>query len=183
MKIETHRIPASGLGLEFEERPDHFTSVKELMDTGECGFVAPVGIFLQVIPMPDMFRVEGVFNTTIRQACVRCLEPFDRSLTRQFTLDYSKSIPDDLHRDNGDSVELTAQQIGMIHYEGDEIDFTDAVQEQILLAVPYQPLCSDTCKGLCARCGQNFNHGDCRCGRQDTVGPFEVLKKLKLPSE
>ncbi len=183
MKIEIHHIPSTGLNLAFEEQPDRFSSVKELMDTGECKFVAPVGIALRVNPFPDMIRVEGNFNTTIRHACVRCLDPFDRPLTSQFTLDYSKSIPDDVHRDDGHTVELTAQQIGMIHYQGDEIDFTDAIQEQIVMAVPYHPLCSDTCKGLCAQCGQNLNVGDCRCSGQDTGGPFDVLKNLKLSSE
>lgn len=183
MKIEIHHIPSTGLDLTFEEPPDRFTSVKELMDTGECGFTGPVKIALQVTPMPDMIHVAGRFDTTIRQACVRCLESFDRPLDSQFTLDYSKSIPDDLHRDKGDSVELTAQQIGMIHYQGDEIDFTEAIQEQIVLAVPYHPLCSDTCKGLCTQCGQNLNIDKCRCGDQNTGGPFDVLKDLKLSSE
>ena len=183
MKIEIHHIPSTGLDLEFEERPDRFTSVNELMDKGECGFAAPVGIALRVTPMPDMIRVDGRFNTTIRQACVRCLEPFDRSLESRFTLDYSKSIPDDLHRDDGHSVELTAQQIGMMHYQGEEIDFTDAIQEQIVMAVPYHPLCSDSCKGLCAQCGQNLNVGGCGCSGKETGGPFDVLKNLKLPSE
>ncbi len=183
MKIEIHQIPSTGLELAFEEQPDRFASVKELMETGECRFVAPVDIALQVTPVPDMIRVEGGFNTTIRQACVRCMERFDSTLESHFTLDYSKAIPDDVHRNDGNSVELTAQQIGMIHYQGDEIDFTDAIQEQIVMAIPYHPLCSDACKGLCAQCGQNLNIGDCRCSGQDTDGPFDVLKKLKLSSE
>lgn len=183
MKIEIHHIPSSGLDLEYEEQPDRFSSVKELMDEGECGFIAPVAVELEVTPMPDMIRVAGRFNTTIRQACVRCLESFDRPLSSQFVMDYSKAIPDELNRDDSEPVQLTAQQIGMIHYQGDEIDFTDAIQEQILLAVPYHPLCSATCKGLCAQCGHNLNLGNCHCSGKDQGGPFDVLKNLKLPPE
>jgi len=183
MKVEIHRIPSSGLDLEFEEQPDRFASVKELMDEGECGFVGPLAIALQVTPMPDMIRVQGRFTTTIRQACARCLEPFEQPLESRFVLDYSKAIPDELNRDDGETVELTAQQIGMIHYQGDEVDFSDAVQEQIVLAIPYHPLCSDACKGLCTQCGQNLNQRGCSCSDQDAGGPFDVLKNLKLPSE
>ncbi len=181
MKIEVHHIPSSGLDLEFEEPPERFTSVKEMIDDGECQFSAPVAIALQVMPMPDFFRVAGRLSTTIRQGCVRCLESFDQPLSCQFVLDYSKEIPDELHRDDGESVQLTAQQIGMIHYQGDEIDFTDAIQEQIVLAVPYHPICDDACKGLCAQCGHNLNLSACRCGDQRISGPFDVLKSLKLP--
>ena len=181
MKIQIHPIPSSGLDLEFEEKPERFASVKELMDSGECDFLTPVAVALQLTPLPDMIRVKGRISTTTRQACVRCLESFDRPMESSFTLDYSKTIPADLHREESESVELTAQQIGMMHFLGDEIDFTDAIQEQIVLTVPYRPLCRDDCKGLCAQCGRNLNQEDCRCGGQDTNGPFDVLKSLKLP--
>ena len=183
MKIQIHHIPSGGLDLKYEEEPRRFASVKELMDDGECRFATPVAIALQVIPMPDMIRVKGRLSATVRQACVRCLASFDHPLESRFILDYSKAIPDELHRDASESVELTAQQIGMMHYQGDEIDFTDAIQEQIVLAVPYRPICSDECKGLCAQCGRNLNLGDCGCGDQDKGGPFEILKSLKLPSQ
>ncbi len=183
MKIQVHHIPSSGLDLKFEEKPERFASVKALMDSGECGFVSPVAVEMAVTPLPDMIRVKGRVTITSRQACVRCLEPFQRPLESRFTLDYSETIPAELHRDKGESVELTAQQIGMMHFQGDEIDFSDAIQEQIVLAVPYRPLCSADCKGLCPRCGRNLNLEDCRCGGQDTGGPFDVLKSLKWPSE
>ena len=183
MKIQTHHIPSSGLDLEFEEKPERFASVKGLMDRGECDFVTPVAIALQVTPGPEMIRVKGLIGTTTRQACVRCLERFDRALESPFILDYSKTITTELHRSESDPVELTAQKIGMMHYQGDEIDFADAIQEQIILALPYRPLCNDDCKGLCAQCGRNLNLEDCRCKGEDTGGPFDVLKSLKLPSE
>jgi uncharacterized protein len=183
MKIHVHQIPSSGLDLKFEENAERFASVKALMDSGECGFATPVAVVLQVTPLPDMIRVKGRITTTTRQACVRCLESFSRPLESLFTLDYSETIPAELHRDESASVELTAQQIGMVHYQGDEIDFSDAIQEQIVLAVPYLPLCRKDCKGLCARCGCNLNMEDCRCGDQDPGGPFDVLKSMKWSPE
>ena len=184
MKIQIHHIPSSGLKLTFEEAPERFASVKALMDSGECGFTAPVRIALEVTPMPDMIRVKGGINAAAGLTCVRCLKTYDHRLESSFTLDYTKVIIEDLHRDDDiESVELTAQQIGMMHYQGDEIDFTDAIQEQIVLTVPYRPLCSDACKGLCARCGSDLNVDTCRCSDQAAEGPFDVLKQLKLPTD
>jgi uncharacterized protein len=183
MKIQIQHISSQGMELVYEEPAAGFASVKELMDSAECGFVTPVAIKMQVTLMPDFIRVKGRLSTTARLACVRCLEDFDQPLDSSFTLDYSKEIPSDLHGDDKAGVELTAQQIGMIHYTGDEIDFKDAIQEQIILAVPYQPLCHDGCKGLCPQCGLNLNTGGCQCGDKAPSGPFDILKDLKLPSQ
>jgi len=50
-----------------------------------------------------------------------------------------------------------------VHYEGDEIDLTPLVHEQIILALPTRPLCGESCRGLCPRCGANLNAGACGC--------------------
>ena len=67
-------------------------------------------------------------------------------------------------------------------FEGDVIDFRDAVQEQVIMAIPMQPLCREDCRGLCPGCGANLNLEKCRC-RPDDVDPrLAILKKLKLDS-
>ena len=153
------------------------------MKSGECELAQPLVIDLDVLPMSDFIRVKGRFRTTLRQACVRCLEGFDRMLQSRFTLDYSREIPKDVHKNDSEGIELTAQQIGMIYFGGDEIDFTDALQEQVILAIPYKPLCNENCKGLCPQCGGNLNHGPCQCREKTAEGPFAILKNLKLPSD
>jgi uncharacterized protein len=183
MKIEIHHIPSQGLDLDFERPAHHFNGLKELIQTGECEFQTPLAIYLKVLPMRDFFRVTGRIETTIRQACVRCLVTFDSPLTSRFTLNYSKQIPKDVHQDDASGIELTAEQIGMIFIEGEEIDFKDALQEQIILAIPYKPLCRSDCKGLCAQCGRDLNTGSCQCRHKQAEGPFAVLKQLTLPKQ
>lgn len=183
MKIQTHHIPSQGFDLTFEEQAAAFESLKQLMDSSVCDFIAPIRIDLNVMPMRDFIRVKGTFNTMTRQACVRCLGDFNHRLKSRFTLNYSKQIPKDLHDEETKGIELTAQQIGIIFYDGDEIDFSEAIQEQVVLAMPYKPLCSNGCSGLCAQCGQDLNQGKCQCGATIDDGPFAALKKLKLPSK
>ena len=67
----------------------------------------------------------------------------------------------------------------MNHFQGEEIDFREAVQEQVKLALPMQPLCSETCSGLCPGCGADLNQGDCSCAKGPRDPRFAVLERLK----
>jgi uncharacterized protein len=181
MKIDIHRIPTQGLTLDFERPAQHFSGLKAMMESGECEFVDPVAIHLDVMPMRDFIRINGRLDTALRQACVRCLETFQYPLQCRFTLNYSREIPQDVHNAEAEGIELTADQIGMVFFEGDEIDFTDALQEQVILAMPFKPICRSDCLGLCPRCGKDLNFGPCLCGAKEPDGPFAVLKNMKLP--
>lgn len=183
MKIETHHIPSIGFDLKFDEPAAEFESLKQLMDTSVCDFITPIRIDINVMPMKDFIRVKGALATVVRQACVRCLGDFDFTLKSRFTLNYSKQIPKDLHDKEKEGIELTAEQVGIIFYKGDEIDFADTIQEQVVLAMPYNPLCTEGCNGLCSQCGQDLNKGKCHCGVTQDDGPFSALKNLKLPSQ
>ena len=77
-----------------------------------------------------------------------------------------------------EEIELTAEQMDLIPFNGSRIDLRQAVAEQVLLALPIKPLCSRQCKGLCPRCGLNLNHGPCQCPPQEPAGPFAALKVL-----
>ena len=183
MQVEVHHIPSHGLEMASREDAAQFPALKELTDNGECEFIEPIAVQLTLKPMRDFLRVEGSLSSLIRQPCVRCLETFDHRLKSRFTLNYSKEIPKDLHQNNKEGIELTAQQIGIVFYEGDKIDFSPSIQEQIVLAIPLKPLCRQSCMGLCSQCGQDLNKSECQCDTQASNGPFDVLKNLDLPSQ
>ena len=183
MKIEIHHIPSEGLVLDAERPARHFSGLKAIMENGECEFVEPLDIHLEVVPWRDFIRVKGRIATTIRQACGRCLEVFESPLRSTFTLNYSGKIPKDVHKSDTDGIELTADQIGVVFFEGEEIDFTDAIQEQVILALPFKPICKPDCKGLCPKCGNDLNTDPCRCDQKVPDGPFAALKDLKLTSK
>ena len=180
MKIEVHHIPSDGLALEFIKPALHFSELKTMSERGECEFVEPLAIHLEMFPLKDFIRVKGRLDTKIRQICGRCLEPFEVPVKSRFTLNYSRIIPADVHKDGTEGIELTADQIGMVYFEGEEIDFTDTIQEQVILAIPLNPICKPACKGLCPRCGNDLNKTPCTCGEKETDGPFAVLKDIKV---
>jgi uncharacterized protein len=183
MKIETERIPQDGLSMEHRMQANDFEILKLLIAKGEVDFTDTIGVKLSILPRKDLIQVEGSVQARVRITCSRCAESYDARLRRQFTLSYSRKIPQDLHRDETEGIELTADQIGLILYKGDEIDLRDALAEQVVLALPYKPLCRQNCKGLCQNCGANLNREVCQCKSNLNGGPFEVLKGLKFPSQ
>ena len=51
-----------------------------------------------------------------------------------------------------------------------------------MLALPINPLCAETCRGLCPVCGGNRNQVACTCevDRAATTGRLGALAKIKL---
>ena len=66
--------------------------------------------------------------------------------------------------------------------EGTEIiDITGDIREEILLNLPFFPVCRPECKGLCPRCGKNLNEGPCSCKPSEgKEGNWSALDNLKL---
>jgi uncharacterized protein len=128
----------------------------------------------------DIIRVDGHLSTTLRLNCSRCLETFAQCLEQDFTLRYSNRIPEDLRTGGKEEIELTGELIGLIFFQGEEIDLGEELEQQVVLNLPFKPLCRESCKGLCPWCGIDLNRKPCRCKAPDSPTPFDKLKKLKL---
>jgi uncharacterized protein len=97
-------------------------------------------------------------------------------LSSSFTIFYIKAASTQPE----DEVELDEQDLISATYSGDEIDFADEVAEQILLEIPYKPLCFEECNGLCASCGTDLNNSDCSCSSKAVSMAFSSLQELKV---
>ena len=72
-----------------------------------------------------------------------------------------------------------------------EVDLTEDVREELLLAVPSCFYCSPDCKGICPVCGTNLNHASCDCDRTPAEpesdpaapSPWDQLDALNLAPE
>ena len=75
--------------------------------------------------------------------------------------------------------EVRNDDLNVSIYDGEKIDLTDLVREQILLDLPTQILCREDCKGLCQKCGANLNEVNCNCAENETDPRWSALKNLK----
>lgn len=182
MKLDTKKIDTEGLSLTFEAPAGDFPVLKEMVDDQECFFSTPLTIEVHAAPEADLIKIKGTVAVDVQLTCSRCLEPYPERLNRRFTLRFSHEIPSELAAAGAEEVELTAEQINLMHFDGETVDLKEAIQEQVVLALPFKPLCRETCKGLCARCGADLNAGPCGCKSNGRENPFAVLKNKQWPS-
>jgi uncharacterized protein len=112
-------------------------------------------------------------------ACGRCVGPARIEFGDKVAVSYlpREQVPED--SDDGE-VELTEDDLDLYPYDDQTIDLEPLLREQIILAVPYAPLCKGDCKGLCPVCGADLNTTSCACDR-DVVDPrLAALKDIKL---
>ena len=84
------------------------------------------------------------------------------------------------HNSDEDEAVLSGQDLDITYLSNDWIDLGDVMTEQLQLQVPFQPLCAESCKGMCTHCGTDLNRGRCACAKIKSDHPFSALRDLKL---
>jgi uncharacterized protein len=123
----------------------------------------------------DVF-VRGKLSVTLGLSCASCLGPARFEVAAPINMIFRPEDDEAEAESNGDP--LDDLEIG--HHDRKELDLTPMMREQIILAVPMSVRCKDTCKGLCAVCGQNLNERDCGHKPGKAESPFAALKDLKI---
>lgn len=139
-------------------------------------FFSPIIVHLNLFKMGKVVQVKSRMETRGEWLCARCLEPFSMVLTSQ----YSTTLKPRPDFPSAEGVELTREDLETDFYDGEEIDFTSLVQDQVLLALPQKAVCREECRGLCPRCGKNLNREVCGCPTGFMDSRFEALKNIKV---
>ena len=77
------------------------------------------------------------------------------------------------------SVEINQGESEIGFYEGEGLELEDILREQVLLALPMQRVCTESCKGICPGCGKNRNETVCDC-RPAVDDRWGALRNLEL---
>ena len=129
----------------------------------------------------------GTFRGELTVACSRCINPVTLVIDEALRVTFMPrhEIPDDdaaaEPAEGDDGAEVNEEDIDVFPFDGERIDLEPVFREQFVLAVPYAPLCAETCKGLCPQCGIDRNTASCTC--EPPIDPrLLALKGLKIPS-
>jgi uncharacterized protein len=118
--------------------------------------------------------VQTKMHASTPAACSRCLTEFYQPLTIDFT---------ELYAFTPDSV----TESGLLLPESGKIDLFPLVRDEMLVAVPINPVCKPDCKGLCPICGENLNETTCHHEEDDIDPRLDILRHLfegeKPPSD
>ena len=77
-------------------------------------------------------------------------------------------------------LDLTDEELEKNFYTGDSIDLAKLLCDEIVLFLPFNPRCSENCKGLCPSCGKKLSEGNCDCAGIEGASPFSILKDVKF---
>lgn len=120
-------------------------------------------------------RLKGHLSVRVEAPCDRCLEPAKIPVDKDFDLSYYPA--EHLEAAAEDEIDEEASEVA--YYEGDRLELNDILREVVLLALPMQVICADSCKGICPACGRNRNLEDCRCALRAEDDRWSKLKALR----
>ena len=177
MKIRVDEIKDKPRELRFDEPVEAFPSLQDMARDGQVEFLGPIGVQLLIGREYDHIRVKGAVGFRIRQRCSRCLVAVEADLLSSFTLFYTAA---GVCQQDEEEVELAEEDLVSVTYSGDEIDFAPEIAEQVVMEIPFKPLCREACAGLCTTCGIDLNQGECDCERSTFNVKFDALRNFKV---
>jgi uncharacterized protein len=172
--VGLREIPASGLQRTFDLSGDFARAA--LVDTeasaDDARLAADVTLFKSGVEVLARGRVEGELS----MVCSRCVGPAKVSVVSPIEVLY---LPRDADLPGSDE-DIAGELPDVVPYEDEQIDLEETLREEILLALPYAPVCSEDCKGLCPTCGKDLNEGACGCSDTPKDDRFAPLRNLKV---
>jgi len=146
----------------------------EELEQGSPLHVAGVAEYVE--ESDGQIRLQGSYSVEMAAQCDRCLGRARFPLNAEFDLYYRPAS--DIARE--EEVEIDGGEAEIGFYEGEGLELEDVLQEQVLLALPMQRVCSETCKGICPVCGKNRNEIACACHAEKTDDRWGALRNLEL---
>lgn len=127
-----------------------------------------------VLGLLGEIRVKGHLAVVMEADCDRCLEPARVPIDSDFELYYRP-----VSEGYGEEKAIDEEEAQMGFYEGDGLELNDVLREEVLLELPMQRICTESCKGICPVCGQNRNQIECACQASTADDRWAALKALK----
>jgi uncharacterized protein len=127
---------------------------------------SPVELDLRLESVVEGVLVTGTATVEVRGECVRCLGEVSGQLEVdiQELFVYPGVEPDD---------DLASR------LQGDLIDLEPLLRDEVVLDLPFQPLCRDNCLGLCLECGANLNENSDHRHETGLDPRWEALRGLE----
>jgi len=127
---------------------------------------SPIELDLRLESVVEGVLVSGTASVQVRGECVRCLG----EVSDQLEVDIQELyVYPGVEQDDDLASRL----------EGDLIDLEPLLRDEVVLDLPFQPLCRDDCLGLCVECGANLNDDPDHRHEAALDHRWEVLRGLE----
>lgn len=129
-------------------------------------FASPMQVEGVCVYDGEGFTVTGEARTTLCSVCGRCGKSFEEPFSFSFEERFERAANED---------------DGIYAYQGDVLDLTAMIQDNVFLHLPLRSVCSEDCKGLCPVCGCDRNITQCDCVTEEPderPNPLSALAAL-----
>jgi uncharacterized protein len=130
--------------------------------------LVPGGVKLKVDRITGGYMVSVSMDAKVYGVCVRCLS----EAVLEVHAEQQEFAP--TAKDTWEDAEISEFVKDLV------VDVDGLAREALILAVPAQVLCVESCKGLCPLCGEDLNKGSCACSENTIDERWSRLKDLKL---
>lgn len=211
MKVYLHEITEQGTDVAFSKddswAADAVARVDESDELPRAQAPRPLSGNLNLRKVDEVVVITGNLKTEVRLLCSRCATPFAMACSPSFAALYCRdpAMAGIAHLDKDKKGRATGKIVGRLQgharhahdFAGDDtkeadlditylseewVELADVLTEQLQLLVPFQPLCSEDCKGICAQCGADLNKGRCACSKLQKNNAFSALKNIRIPA-
>lgn len=176
MKYRLDDIPAKGL-------QETFLREETWLDERLAGdkrrglrLAGAIAVHLGLLRSGRTVIVRSRIEARVEWLCARCLEPLSLHLASEYTTNLKPNPGTPWPEE----IELSREDLETEFYQGEEIDVTSLVQDQVLLALPAKAVCREECRGLCPHCGKNLNRETCTCPERGVDPRLEVLRGFRV---
>lgn len=144
-------LDAGGKSVDFPVRAAWIRSALEGTEVAEGGVDGALSLRLSKSGTDVVIR--GTLKADLVVPCGRCLEPAKVAVREAISaLAVPRALMREAAGEHGDEdADLAPEQADMIPYDGETLVLDDLVRDELLLAVPMIPLCSEGCEGISPR--------------------------------
>ena len=106
-------------------------------------------------------EIRGVLDVV----CDRCAKEFKREVV----VEYETAVADHIMGEESDDILVC---------EDDVLDIDDLASQLFIIEIPSKNLCKEDCKGLCPKCGIDWNLSTCNCVQKEIDPRLMKLREL-----
>ena len=188
MKIKLSDVPPEGRMYTGEEPG----SIFDLNSADGFEKAGDVAYRFKAVHIPGTLYVAGDLKAEVQFSCSRCHESFSTAVHEPDFASSWELSEDGSHGPVGMDEDPRITRINPQHSaaeahrggaeDPESVDLTPDIRESMIFTFPHYPVCSQDCKGLCARCGINLNRDACDCG-SPTDDRWAQLDTLEVREE
>lgn len=185
MRVYLHELSETPKDLHFSEQDSWLAEVVKDIQEAELTQKKPLySVDFALRKLQEVVFLKSKLQLEVGLLCSRCANNFEYNLKSSFQCMFTRDKGLGEQNINvgiahSEPTGATGEDLDIEFIEKDYIELSDVLKEQIYLKIPFQPLCSEGCKGICPVCGQDQNTQPCQCHRIKNPALATALKNFK----